>query len=55
MIRKGKIIKQKPKHQGEDNNYVARGATAMTGPGGVRRIDWSDSSPGSSQPGGSFH
>ena len=57
VIRRGKIIQQKPKPRGEDPTYVAplRDRLATFETGGVRFSVRSRSPPGNSQRGGSFH
>ena len=57
VIRRGKIIMQKPKPQGEDHNYVTpfRDRPVEAGIRRGRLNDRSRSPPGSSQPGGLFH
>ena len=57
VIRRGKIIQQKPKPRGEDHTYVTllRDRPAAAEMGGVPFSDRSHSPPGNSQRGGSFH
>ena len=57
VIRRGKIIQQKPKPSGEDHTYVTplRDRPAAAETGGARFSDRSRSPPGNSQRGGSFH
>ena len=57
VIRRGKIIQQKPKPRGEDHTYVTplRDMPAAAEAGEVRFRGRSRSPPGNSQRGGSFH